>query len=53
MGFLGGLKMSLESWKKEFYPLINKDAPVVELIKHSLNKWKGALLKIVKTWCEL
>lgn len=40
--------MSLESWKKEFYPIpacliaVDTDNPVT-LIEHSLRKWRGAL----------
>jgi hypothetical protein len=47
--------MSIESWKQEFYPieaieLVNDGASDIELIRHSLRKWKDgtsqkALLK--------
>lgn len=38
--------MSIETWKKEFYPveaaeIADTDATVVELIAHSLKKWEG------------
>lgn len=38
--------MSLASWKKEFYPTTAermRDASDIQLVKHSLRKWRGAL----------
>lgn len=33
--------MSLETWKKEFYPVDAKNVSEDEAIRHSLRKWRG------------
>ena len=39
--------MSLKSWKEEFYPTpasdFDRDSNPVEIVRHSLNKWRGLL----------
>lgn len=37
--------MSLETWKKEFYPIDAKLVPVADAVAHSLKKWEGLLLE--------
>lgn len=33
--------MSIESWKKEFYPIEAADVPKDQAVAHSLKKWQG------------
>ena len=35
--------MSLETWKREFYPIDAKSVPVADAVAHSLKKWEGLL----------
>lgn len=40
--------MSLETWKKEFYPVEAKGVSKEDAIEHSLQKWKGLSEKNLK-----
>jgi len=44
--------MSLETWKEEFYPVdadcFSVDNPDIELVEHSLRKWRGLRDKNIK-----
>lgn len=39
----GGEKLSLKTWKAEFYPVEAKDVPEAEALAHSHRKWLGLL----------